>query len=51
MNKYRLPQDIYDRKHDREVSRKEIYQKLVGEKAKEIIDINEEALRLEDRDE
>lgn len=38
MNKYRLSQDAYNRKYDKEISREEIHQSLVGEKAKEIID-------------
>lgn len=38
MNKYRLPQDAYNRRYDKEISREEIHQRLVGEKTKEIID-------------
>ena len=47
MNKYRLSQDAYSRKYDKEISRGEIHQRLVGEKTKEIID--EEAPRREDK--
>ena len=47
MNKYRLSQDAYNRKYDKEISREEIHQRLVGEKTKEIID--EVAPRREDK--
>ena len=50
MSKYRLPQDAYDRKYDTEISREEVHQKLVGNKAKEIIDMDEDVLMLEDKE-
>lgn len=31
-NAYRLPNDIYDRKYDRPISKEEVKKKLVGEK-------------------
>ena len=50
MNKYRLPQDVYNRKYDTEISREEIHKRLVGDKVKEIVDIDDDVLMLEDKE-
>ena len=39
-NAYRLPNDIYDRKYDRYISKEEVRKALVGEKFKEVIEDN-----------
>lgn len=37
-NVYRLPNDIYDRKYDKQISEEEVRKALVGEKYKETIE-------------
>ena len=37
-NIYRLPNDIYNRKYDKQISEEEVRKALVGEKIKEIIE-------------
>ena len=39
MNKYRLPIDAYERKHEQTISPDVIKDKLIGKKQKEIIDV------------
>ena len=41
MNKYRLSPDVYNRTYDKPISTEEIKDKLVGDKAIEIIDIDD----------
>ena len=43
-NTYRLPNDIYDRKYDKQISEEEVRKALVGEKRKEIIEADEKKL-------
>lgn len=46
-NVYRLPNDIYDRKYDKQISEEEVRKALVGEQLKEIIEDDKKKLKEE----
>lgn len=44
-NVYRLSNDIYDRKYDKQISEEEVRKALVGEELKEIIEDDKKKLK------